>query len=90
MAKAAEKVLSKEELEKKADIARKAKVDADNKKRAAEAAEAEAKLANTPLNDEERAFIARIRPMMNKGRPVEQPSPAEITRYSRLIKREKI
>ncbi len=82
--------LSKEELEKKADIARKKKVDADNRKRAEDAARAEAKLANTPLDAEEKAFIARIRPKMNKGRPVDQPSPADITRYSRLIKREKI
>ena len=89
MAKVA-KVLSKEELEKKADIARKAKVDADNKKRAEDEAAAEAALANTPLTDEEKAFIARIRPKMNLGRPVDQPSPAEIQRYSRLLKREKV
>lgn len=83
-------VLSKEEAEKRADIARKKAVDAANKAMAAEAAKAEAELANTPLNDEEKAFIARIRPMMNKGRPVDQPSSAEITRYARLVKREKV
>ncbi len=89
MAKA-KPVLSKEELEKKADIARKKQVDADNKKRADDAAKAEAELANTPLNAEQIAFIARIRPMMNKGRPVDQPNSADITRYSKLLKREKV
>ena len=83
-------VLSREEIEKKADIARRKKVDADNKRKAEEDAKAETELANTPLNDKEIAFIARIRPLMNKGRPIEQPSSADITRYSRLIKREKV
>lgn len=82
--------MSKEELEKKADIARRARVDADNKKRASDAAKAEEKLAKTPLSSEEKAFIARIRPKMNMGRPIDQPDAADITRYSKLIKREKI
>lgn len=78
---------SKEELEKEADIARKKALDEANKKAAeAKAKEVEA-LANTPLNDEERAFIAKIAPMMNCGRPVDQPSPPEISRYGQLMAR---
>lgn len=81
---------SKQQIEEEADKARKAKVDATNKKRAEDAAEQEAKTACVLLNDEELAFIARIAPMMNKGRMVDQPSPAEILRYSQLKKREGI
>ncbi len=80
----------KEELERLADEARKAEVDATNKKKVAEMAKAEAESADTPLNAEEQAFIARIAPRMNEGRKVLQPSPAEITRYSRLIKRKDV
>lgn len=80
-------VKSKKELENIADKARKAGVDADNKKRAAAAAKKEAEDAGVPLNAEEKAFIARIAPKMNEGRMVMQPSPAEILRYSQLIKR---
>ncbi len=88
---AEEKVVkSKKQLEEEADKARKAAVDAANKKKVEDATEKESKLANIPLSDEERAFIADIRPKMNKGRKVEQPSPAEILRYSRLIKREQV
>ena len=78
---------SKEEIEAKADKARRAKVDADNKKKAKEAAEKEAKLAKTPLNDEERAFLAKMAPKMNEGRAIMQPSPAQMLRYSQLVKR---
>lgn len=77
----------KKEIEDKADKARKAKVDADNKKRAAIAKAAEEKLAKTPLNAEELAFMARIGPKMNEGRRIAQPSSAEILRYSKLVKR---
>jgi len=81
---------SKVEIEAEADKARKAQVDATNKKKAKAAAEQEAKNANVPLNDEEKAFIARIAPKMNEGRMVMQPSPAEILRYSQLIKRKDV
>ena len=76
---------SKKEIEEIADKRRKAKVDVTNKKKAEEVAEKEAALANTPLNEEEKNFIARIGPQMNDGR--NPPAPADILRYSRLIKR---
>lgn len=78
---------SKKQIEDEVDKARKAKVDADNKKTAAKAKADEDKLAKTPLNEEELAFIKEIKPKMNEGRKIAQPSPAEILRYSKLIKR---
>lgn len=81
---------SKKQIEEEADKARKAKVDARNKKRAEAAAKKEAEDANIPLNAEEKDFIARIAPKMNEGRAVNQPSPAEILRYSQLIKRKDV
>ena len=80
----------KKEIEDKADKARKAKVDAKNKEAATKAKAEEDKLAKTPLTDEERAFIAEIAPKMNEGRKIAQPSPAEIQRYARLIKRKDV
>ncbi|MEE9354788.1 MAG: hypothetical protein V3U75_04285 [Methylococcaceae bacterium] len=80
----------KEQIEKEADGARKKKVDADNKKTAEKAKAEEDALAETPLTGEERAFIAEIDPKMNEGRKIAQPSPAEILRYSRLIKRKDV
>ena len=80
-----ESVKSKEQIEAEADKARKAKIDVVNKKKAEEVAKKEAELAKMPLNKEENAFIARIRPQMNDGR--NPPAPADILRYSRLIKR---
>ena len=77
----------KKEIEEKADKARKAKVDADNKKAADKAKTDEEKSAKTPLNAEELAFIARIAPKMNEGRKIAQPSAAQILRYAKLIKR---
>lgn len=81
---------SKVEIEAAADQARRAKVDAANKKRIKEEADKAAALAKTPLNEEEKAFIARIEPKMKEGRAVMQPSAAEITRYSQLIKRKDV
>ena len=49
-----------------------------------------ARLANTPLSKEEKAFIAKIAPMMNKGRSVDQPTAAQIGRYGRLLKRKDV
>ena len=57
---------------------------------AAKAKANEDKLANTPLDAEELAFITRIAPLMNEGRKIAQPSAAEIQRYSRLIKRKDV
>ena len=84
------KVKSKVEIEAAADKARKAKVDRENRNRAKLAEEEKARLANTPLNDEEKAFIAKIAPMMNKGRAVDQPSAAQIGRYGRLLQRKDV
>ncbi len=78
---------SKQEIEEAADKARKAKVDAANKKKIVDAAKKEAQLADTPLNKEEKDFLARIEPKMNEGRAIMQPSSAEVLRYSQLIKR---
>ena len=89
-AKAKAPVKSKEELEKEADIARKAAVDAANKASLQAVEDKATELANTPLSAEERAFIARVRPMMNQGRRDLQPSPADITIYSRLLPREHV
>lgn len=80
--------LTAEELEKKVDENRKASVDATNAKDAKKADEKQASLADTPLTQGEVDFIARIRPRMNKGN--HQPPPADILRYSQLIKREKV
>lgn len=80
----------KKEIEDAADKARKAKVDATNKNKAEKEAKNEAALAKVPLSDEEMAFIARIKPMMSEGRAIMQPSPAEIQRYARLIKRKEV
>lgn len=76
---------SKQEIEEIADKKRKAKIDAANKKKAEEAAKKEAELAKVPLSKEENAFIARIGPQMNDGR--NPPAPADILRYSGLLKR---
>lgn len=81
---------SKVEIEAAADKARKAKVDAANKKKIKEEAEKAAALAKTPLNEDEKAFIDRVKPLMNEGRAIMQPSAAEITRYSQLIKRKDV
>ena len=79
---------NKEQAEREADEKRKRAIDAKNARDAQQAAENEAELANVPLTNAEKQFIARIRPLMNKG--MGGPSPAEITRYSYLIKREKV
>ncbi len=89
-AKAKRPVKSKEQLEKEADIARRAEVDAANKASLKAAEDKAVELALTPLTPEERAFIERVRPKMNEGRRDLQPSPAEITILSRLLKREHI
>ena len=82
------RALTPEELERKAGEARKANVDAKNKADAEKTAKQQADLADTPLTEAEVAFIARIRPRMNKG--THQPPPADILKYSQLIKREKV
>lgn len=81
---------SKEQLEHEADVARRVAVDAKNNKDATEKALEEDRLANIPLNDEEKAFIAEIEPKMNEGRKIMRPSPADILRYSQLIKRKDV
>ncbi len=80
--------MSKKEAEEAADRARKAKVDADNKAKFASRKAKEAELAGTPLNAEEKAFIAKIAPQMNNGK--NQPAPADIQRYARLLKRKEV
>ncbi len=75
-----------EQLQSEADVSRRKGVDAKNRKDAAELETAAEKLAGKPLTAEEEAFITRIAPMMNKGRHVEKPSPADITRYAKLLK----
>ena len=74
------------QLQEEADNSRKKLVDAKNKAAAKKIEDDAKKLAGTPLNAEEEAFIARIAPKMNKGRHVEKPCPADITRYARLVK----
>lgn len=90
MAKSKKPVKSKEQLEKEADIARKMAVDEENKAAAAKAKKEEDALANTPLNDEEKAFIAEVAPKMNEGRKLAMPSSADILRYSKLLKRKDV
>lgn len=90
-AAAAEKpALSKVDIEKQADKARKAGVDAENAKMQKLKDEEEAKLASQPLNTEEQEFIAMTRPKMNMGRQCDQPSIADIRRYAGLVKRQSI
>lgn len=88
--KAGKKVMSKKEAEEAADKLRKAKVDEENIKRQKLAEAEEAKLAKVPLTLEERAFIAEMTPKMNNGRQIDQPSPAQIGRYARLLKRKDV
>lgn len=73
-----------------ADRARKKAVDTRNEKEIKTQEKAETELADTPLNAKELAFITRIKPMLNYGRAIDQPSPAEILRYSQLIKRKDV
>ena len=81
---------SKVEIEAAADKARRAKVDAANRKKIKEEADKVEAAAKTPLTEEEKAFIARIKPMMKEGRAARQPSSAEMTRYSQLIARKDV
>jgi hypothetical protein len=79
-----------EEIEAKADKARKAKVDADNQKAAAELKKKQAALTKAPLTDDEKAFMSTIASKMNKGRAIDQPSAADIRRYAMLKERVEI
>ena len=81
---------SKMELETAADKARKAKVDRENQKKAKMANEEMARMADTPLNQEEKDFIAEMAPKMNKARAVDQPNAAQIGRYGRLLLRKDV
>ena len=76
-----------QQLQDEGDKARRAGVDALNKEIAANQKKAAGELADTPLNDEEQAFVARIALRMNCGRAIEAPSAAEILRYSKLVGR---
>ena len=82
--------LTKEELEHKAEESRKAAVDEGNAKIALQRKEKQDALANTPLTDNERAFIAETKPKLKYGRRDLMPSPADMLRYSQLIQREKV
>ena len=75
------------QIQSEADAARRKLVDAKNKKDAANALKEAEKHAKKPLTAEENRFVARIAPMMNRGRHVEKPSPADITRYAGLVTR---
>lgn len=77
-----------EQLQAEADQRRREAVDAKNIADEADRLAAEEAVAGKPLTGEETAFITRIAPMMNKGRHVEKPSPADITRYAKLLKQE--
>lgn len=81
---------SKQAIDEAADKARKAKVDRANKKKAEAAAKKAAEMSETPLNAEELAFIERTAPKLKEGRAIMQPSPAEMLRYSELIKRKDV
>ncbi len=78
------------QIEEDAERKRKAGVNAVNKKKAQTEAAKESELANTPLTKLEREYIARIAPRLKEGRNSAQPSPAEILRYSKLIKRKDV
>ena len=83
-------VKSQVQIEAEADKARKKKVDRDNQRRAKMAEDEKERLANTPLNQEEKAFIAEMAPKMSKGRSVDQPNAAQIGRYGRLLLRKDV
>lgn len=85
--KAKAKAKGRKQIEDEADKARKAKVDADNKKKAAKQAKKEAAEALEPLTAEESAFLKEMAPKMNEGTAARQPSSAEMLRYSQLIGR---
>ncbi len=74
----------KRELETQAEKARKARVDVDNKKASVKMQGDLKKLADTPLNDEERGFCEKISAKMNAGRKADSPQQHEVLRYSRL------
>ncbi len=75
---------SRAQLEQEGDDARKRKVDTDNKKAVRKSDDEQTVLAETPLNPEEKAFMAEVGPKMNKGRRVDMPSSADILRFSQL------
>ncbi len=81
---------SKVDLEVEAEKIRKAAVDKANKEVADKAARDKIILSNIPLTNEERDFLVSTAAKMNKGRKVDQPSPAEILKYSKLIERENV
>jgi len=81
---------SKVEIEAAADKARRAKVDKENQRRAKLAEDEKEKLANTPLNQAEKAFIVEMAPKMSMGRAVDQPTAAQIGRYGRLLLRKDV
>lgn len=81
---------SKQQKEEEAEKARKAKVDAANRKKIKDAAVEEAALADTPLSKEENKFIVNVAAKMNEGRAIMQPSSAEILKYSKLVKRKDV
>jgi len=77
----------KKELEEAADKTRKAKVDKANKKAAKDALKLAEANADKPLSKAEKAFVKKIAPKMNCGRTCDKPSPADITKYARLLSR---
>ena len=75
---------SKKQRESEADVARRKTVDAKNAQSATKEKAILDKLADVPLNAEERAFCLDIEPRMNNGRLREMPCSADILRYSKL------
>jgi hypothetical protein len=85
-----------QQLEKKADVLRRNRVDSANKEAADKRATIDAEKAGKPLTAEEKVFMARVGPKMNgrkfrrgdnevvSARQTSFPSSAEITRYARL------
>ncbi len=84
------KVLTKEELEHKADVARKDAVDDENVRTAKELAGKLDSLADTPLSAEEKAFCKEVAAKMNCGLRGAMPPPNDILKYSQLRPRLKV
>lgn len=74
----------KRQIEDDAEKARKVAVDKANEKNAADKAAKAAADAKVPLTDAEKEFMVYIEPKLNKGRMIDQPSSAEMLRYSQL------
>lgn len=75
-----------QQLEKKATVNRKARVDAFNKANTAEAETKEKANAGKAFTAEEKSFMVDVESKLDKGRQVNMPLSSAMTRYARLVR----